>query len=416
MNPGGAHIQPLSPALRALVTRLYADDGPLGQRIYDDIRKTVSDYRLSTDAGLPDDLRMVLGWHIRLWRDALLEARMPSHEVLEQTASFTRRRVHQGVSLDSLLRAFRIGSGVLWDSMIEAVKVDAVLEKEVLLNVSPYLLHHFDIVSHHVAQAYMDEQFQQASWRDRVRGELWNVVSARREDAEAFARYCRLLEIDAAASHVAVAFAVRDAAVGARLDSHAFLRIAREMGVDGERCMCMRHRDHLLMWVQSGRGEPLVDGDRRIGIAAQQVVDRMGNIERAGVGLPGVGAGGWWTSQEQAFRAIEHGRDRGSCTVRYSRILLDEAIAHSESTRQFLGAILERMAVEPHLLETLQAYFQHKQHRKTVASALGVHPNTVDHRLQRIETLLSGSLGDVTWLATLSAALRLQRGDAASDR
>lgn len=405
----GAHIEPLSPALHALVTRMYADDGPLGRRIYDDILETVSDYRLSTDAGLPDDLRTVLGWHIRLWRDALLEARVPSHEVLEQTASFTRRRVHQGVTLDSLLRAFRIGSGVLWDAMIEAVKGDAVLEKEVLLNVSPYLLHHFDIVSHHVAQAYMDEQFQQASWRDRVRGELWSVISARREDVDAFARYCNLLNIDAAVQHVAIAFAVHDVAGGTRLDSHALVRIAREMGMTSENCMYMRYRDHLVMWVPTGRGEPLVDGDRRIGKCAQQVIDRVGNIEGAGIGLPGIGAKGWWTSLGQAFKAIGHGLDGGMQTTRYSSILLDEAIANSDSTRHFLDAILERLAVEPHLLETLRAYLHHQQHRKSVANVLGVHPNTIDHRLQRIETLLGGSFGDVTWLAMLSAALHLQR-------
>ena len=172
----------------------------------------------------------------------------------------------------------------------------------------------------------------------------------------------------------------------------------------------------LVMWVPAGRGEPLVDGDRRIGKCAQQVIDRIGKIERAGVGLPGAGAVAWWTSLEQAFRAIEHGQGSGACVSRYSHILLDEAIAHSDSTRQFLGAILDRLSVEPHLLETLQAYFQHKQHRKSVASALGVHPNTVDHRLQRIETLLSGDFNDVAWLATLSAALRLQRSDVAKER
>ena len=416
MKASIGQIEVLSPELHAIVAGLHENDGPLCQSIYDEIRETVSDYRLAAEVGLPDDLKASLTWHIRLWHEALLQARMPSEDVLEQAGALTRRRVHQGIPLDSLLRAFRIGSGGLWRALIEAVTGDEILEKELLLKVSPYLLRHFDIVSHHVAQAYMDEQFQQASWRDRVRGELWSVVSARREDAEAFARYCRILSIDAEAVHVAIVFAVHDVAGGTRLDSQTFTRIAREMGMDGEKCMYTRYRDHLVMWVPAGRGEPLVDGDSRIGKCAQQVIDRIGKIERAGVGLPGAGAVAWWTSLEQAFRAIEHGQGSGACVSRYSHILLDEAIAHSDSTRQFLGAILDRLSVEPHLLETLQAYFQHKQHRKSVASALGVHPNTVDHRLQRIETLLSGDFNDVAWLATLSAALRLQRSDVAKER
>ena len=36
--------------------------------------------------------------------------------------------------------------------------------------------------------------------------------------------------------------------------------------------------------------------------------------------------------------------------------------------------------------------------------------------VQRIETLLSGDFNDVAWLATLSAALRLQRSDVTKER
>jgi DNA-binding PucR family transcriptional regulator len=38
-----------------------------------------------------------------------------------------------------------------------------------------------------------------------------------------------------------------------------------------------------------------------------------------------------------------------------------------------------------------------------------VHPNTLDNRLQRIETLLGGRFDNVSWLAMLDAALRLRR-------
>jgi carbohydrate diacid regulator len=38
---------------------------------------------------------------------------------------------------------------------------------------------------------------------------------------------------------------------------------------------------------------------------------------------------------------------------------------------------------------------------------LNVHPNTLDHRLTRIETLLDLSLNDVAWLARLQVALQL---------
>jgi DNA-binding PucR family transcriptional regulator len=54
-------------------------------------------------------------------------------------------------------------------------------------------------------------------------------------------------------------------------------------------------------------------------------------------------------------------------------------------------------------------YLELRQHRKAVAHALNVHPNTLDNRLQRIETLLGGSFNDVSWLAMLNTALQLRR-------
>ena len=44
---------------------------------------------------------------------------------------------------------------------------------------------------------------------------------------------------------------------------------------------------------------------------------------------------------------------------------------------------------------------------KRVAAELNVHPNTLDHRLTRIEALLDLSLNDVAWLARLQVALQL---------
>jgi DNA-binding PucR family transcriptional regulator len=55
----------------------------------------------------------------------------------------------------------------------------------------------------------------------------------------------------------------------------------------------------------------------------------------------------------------------------------------------------------------LQTYFDFKQQRKRVAAELDVHPNTLDHRLARIEKLLDLSLQDVAWLARLQVALQL---------
>jgi DNA-binding PucR family transcriptional regulator len=93
---------------------------------------------------------------------------------------------------------------------------------------------------------------------------------------------------------------------------------------------------------------------------------------------------------------------------RYSEIALDDAVAGSENVTRFFQALLERLSQEPHLLETLQTYFELRQHRKAVAAALKVHPNTLSYRLERIENLLGASLDNTAWVAKLHTALQLQ--------
>ncbi|WP_232437170.1 helix-turn-helix domain-containing protein [Burkholderia ubonensis] len=42
------------------------------------------------------------------------------------------------------------------------------------------------------------------------------------------------------------------------------------------------------------------------------------------------------------------------------------------------------------------------------AAALGVHPETLDHRLERIENILGARLDHTAWIAKLEIALKLK--------
>jgi DNA-binding PucR family transcriptional regulator len=77
---------------------------------------------------------------------------------------------------------------------------------------------------------------------------------------------------------------------------------------------------------------------------------------------------------------------------------------------RYLDSLLERLAAEPELLTTLQTYFEQQQRRKVAADALGIHPNTLNHRLERIETLLGARLDDAGWVAKLYVAIKLRQG------
>lgn len=81
----------------------------------------------------------------------------------------------------------------------------------------------------------------------------------------------------------------------------------------------------------------------------------------------------------------------------------------TDNVVRFFDSLMERLAPEPHLLKTLQAFFEFRQHRKVVAGALNIHPNTLSYRLERIETILGARLDDIGWLSRLCAALRLRK-------
>jgi DNA-binding PucR family transcriptional regulator len=59
-------------------------------------------------------------------------------------------------------------------------------------------------------------------------------------------------------------------------------------------------------------------------------------------------------------------------------------------------------------MKTVECYFDNRQHRETTAAALGIHPNTLNYRLERIETLLGAELDTPGWIARLFIALKLR--------
>ncbi len=154
------------------------------------------------------------------------------------------------------------------------------------------------------------------------------------------------------------------------------------------------HRGRLIVWVPTVRGETVVMADRRIGKCAAQLLKGSPEVQAIGVGLMGPGATGWAATVDEACKAVEFGLRAGPTRAvhLYSDIALNESARRSENVLRYLNSLLERLADEPELLTTLQTYFDHQLRRKTTADALKIHPNTLNNRLERVETLLGANL------------------------
>jgi len=72
----------------------------------------------------------------------------------------------------------------------------------------------------------------------------------------------------------------------------------------------------------------------------------------------------------------------------YSSILIEESARHASNALRYLVSLLEQQANEPELVTTLQTFFEQGQRRGQSAAALGIHPNTLNYRIERIEALL----------------------------
>nr|BFE88271.1 hypothetical protein GCM10020093_108720 [Planobispora longispora] len=93
-------------------------------------------------------------------------------------------------------------------------------------------------------------------------------------------------------------------------------------------------------------------------------------------------------------------------------VLLDYHLSAPGASGAELGGLLD--ALDPALLETLEAYFAADFDRRSTARALGVHPNTVDNRLSRAGALLGADLRTSGGILLVGAALAARRLRAAT--
>ena len=147
--------------LREAVAEYMRDPTAIVERAYRAIAESDPVY-----AGVPpstkNDFMESIRFSAVLWSKSMLTGEYPSDEEMEIFRNLGRRRVHQGIELASLLRAYRVGSKELWAVYLEFASTHQDVQSELLFNVSPYLLDHFDEMAQAIASAYMEEQYEQS--------------------------------------------------------------------------------------------------------------------------------------------------------------------------------------------------------------------------------------------------------------
>ena len=408
------NIPQVTGSLRKHASALATDPSRVVSRTYARLLEVEECY-VNLPQSVRDDVLQFVESCARLWFDTLVNGRPPSDDEMESLANAGRRRVHQGIALTPVLRAFRLGGFETWCALLAVAEKDGESRDQLLFEVSCYLLESFDHMSQTIAQAYLDEQYQRARWRDALRFELCSLVFRNPEDVESFNKCAESLGIDPTVSRIALAIETKQIKVlPSKLESEydrLTLCVSRHFKSTYEDLVRVVHRGRIIVWVPCIRGDTLVAGDRRFADCAAALMKATSEVLAIGIGLLNQGPSGWALSVDEACKALEFGSPApGKRRVHlYSDIVVNESVRRTDNVLRYLNSLLERLSEEPELLSTLQTYFEQLQRRKVTADVLGIHPNTLNHRLGRIEALLGARLDEASWIAKLHIAVRLRQ-------
>ncbi|HUL66028.1 MAG TPA: helix-turn-helix domain-containing protein [Burkholderiaceae bacterium] len=402
----------ISCQLRDNLAALAKDPSILIEGIYSSLMK-VDGYEALTPA-VRDDIFRSITTALNLWFELLLTGAPPTSQAITDIEESVRRRVHQRVPLQSMLRAYQVGSRELWRATIQLARADKTLTDEVLFDMSQYMFDYVDGLAQIVTKAYVVEEYQQARWRDSILHQLYTVLFHAPDDDESFVQAVGALGLDATLPRVALA-------IDAALDklppdlrtsecTRLALTVSRHFCVEPEMLIHVWHRGRVVAWVPCTRGAAISQTDRAAYDCAQHVVTSEKKLRAIGIGLMNHGASGWAASAAEAIRALElppHG-PASSKVHRYSSIALEESVRSTANVLRYLVSLVEQLNNETDLLTTLTTFLSEGRRRRSTAEALGIHPNTLTYRLERIESLLGASLDDAEWIAKLDIALKLR--------
>ncbi|HBO3290185.1 hypothetical protein AXX04_05970 [Pseudomonas aeruginosa] len=403
----------ISDRLRTVTAKLAEDPRRISTRVHAELAGMDGYRDLPLQARESVDEFLVCS--VRLWCGALLGGHGLSDEAREIFADYGRRRAHQGVPLQSLMRAFSIGLREIWQGYLELAGDSEELGRELLFDVSRYMFRYFDQAAEETVQAYLDEQLRKVRWREYLDQRLRYILLHTPEDEAGFREVLAALGLDPGMPRVAMAL---DVAIDAdmlrtREDEieRLLLQVARAFKVATTDLVRAWHRERLLVWLPCAHGEAISQADLRLARGATALLAGLAELRQVGLGIMNHGARGWARSAEEALRALDFcsGARAERVVRRYSGILVEDGIRGSENVLRYLASLLEQLANEPGLLLTLETYLGLGRRRGQAAKRLGIHPNTLDYRLGRVEELLGASLDDADWVGRLDIALRLRR-------
>ena len=323
---------------------------------------------------------------------ALTGATAPGTDPFDAPRATGRRRAEQGVPLESVLRAYRVGFRIIWEGLVDEARGREDHGLDALVGAATEVWGLVDVFSAVVADSYRETETEFARRDDRRRDALVDA----------------LLEGRGAERAVAA-----DAAAALDLPEHGRYAVLVLAGVDVQRGVvdALRVRGMRTAWRSRT--------DREIGLVAlgasepSDVVTALRDVDRlrAGVspaveGLADVDVA--HRLAETALRALPP--DEPAVAELDARLpgalLVTAPDLAARLVQRALGGVLALERDERKiLLDTLRTWLDTGGSAGQTATRLYCHRNTVLNRLRRVEGLTARSLERVDHLVEWSLAL-----------
>jgi hypothetical protein len=355
-------------------------------------------YASITDPALREDVQSVSAALVRSWLRVMSTGEQIGPEGLAPLLQGARRRAAQGIELQSMLRAYRVGIRVMWTELVSKPEWQSSALQGALVHVAEWALDFADRVNTEVTAVYLDEMERVAREREHRRSALLNVVLSG-PGSEALDGPAELER-----PHAVVVARVTGDLDLSRLEEIGTL-LETEVGAV---LWTVRHRSVIA-------AVPYAPGANRQRLLAQlEAVMPVAGIAAFAVGGNARGARDSRQSYAEAIETLRAGTVLmpGQPVYDYQALAPSVAlIARPEAARRFVATALEPLGTlvdKPWVAPTLETYLACQGRMKEAAGHLGVHLNTVKYRLRELReaTGLPSATGDGAMALLLALKLR----------
>lgn len=367
--------------LVAIVDRLDARE--IAEWLVTSFRDEIAGYRRLPTPVIADQILDVARRNVELCFRFVADGVPPTAHDLEPFRMSARDRASEGMPLEDLLHAYRLGGRLGWLAIVDATEPE---ERDSLIVAAERLMHYVDAVSAAVAQAYLDERQQVVSEEERGSRDLFHALLS---DTPLDARLESLAE--------------RRGFVLADTYRPFVLRLPGSASRHHAEVASALRRDHVLA---------LTEGDRVAGLLVPTA-----EAPQAGTGLIVVAGAlprGDLAAAIDEMRVVAELAESQGLRGRIDpadftlELLLLAATRHAEG--------IARRVIEPlrnaeagrstELMTTLDEFLACGLDRRRTAENLHVHPNTLDYRLKRIRELTNLDLRNPQHVAQVVLALK----------